>query len=62
MNLHLLECHQNAYKKLESVYLPDNRNEKVLILDIDETMIHTIDERDPSSMKGKYELYIPDCE
>jgi len=32
----------------------------VLILDVDETLIHTIDERDPASMKGSFELMIPE--
>ena len=42
------------------VFLPDSRNAKVLILDVDETLIHTIDERDPASMKGTFELFIPE--
>ena len=32
----------------------------MLILDVDETLIHTIDERDPASMKGEFELFIPE--
>ena len=32
----------------------------MLILDVDETLIHTIDERDPASMKGSFELMIPE--
>lgn len=31
-------------------------NAKVLFLDIDETMVHCIDDRDPSSMKGEVRL------
>ena len=31
---------------------------KVLFLDIDETMIHCLDERDPSTMIGKHTLEV----
>ena len=34
----------------------------MLIFDIDETMIHTLDERDPQEMKGSVRLFIPDTE
>lgn len=30
----------------------------MLAIDIDETMIHTIDERDPPSMKGQFKIQI----
>lgn len=33
-------------------------NAKVLFLDIDETMVHCIDDRDPPSMKGEIRLQI----
>ena len=33
-------------------------NAKVLFFDIDETMVHCIDDRDPSSMKGEIKLQI----
>ena len=33
-------------------------NAKVLFFDIDETMVHCIDDRDPSSMKGQIRLQI----
>ena len=31
-------------------------NAKVLFFDIDETMVHCIDDRDPSTMKGEIKL------
>jgi hypothetical protein len=61
LNLHMVEKHKNDYLNCPSVFLPDCRNKKVLILDVDETLIHTIDERDPPGMKGKFELLIPEC-
>ena len=60
LNLHLVQKHQQDYLNCPSVFLPNSRNEKVLILDVDETLIHTIDERDPASMKGSFELLIPE--
>ena len=53
---------------VEKVYLPEidpeikrrwqHVNAKVLFLDIDETMIHCIDDRDAASMKGEVRLRI----
>lgn len=40
--------------------MPETTKTKVLIFDIDETMVHSIDERDPKGMKGKIHLLIPD--
>lgn len=60
LNLHMVDKHKNDYQNCPSVFLPDSRNEKVLILDVDETLIHTIDERDPPSMKGTHEVLIPE--
>lgn len=40
-----------------------NHSEKrLLVFDIDETMIHTIDERDPKSMKGQFKIKIADMD
>ena len=52
LNLDKVEKHSKDYINLPSVFLPDSRNDMVLILDVDETLIHTIDERDPPYMKG----------
>ena len=60
LNLHLVHKHKQDYLNCPGVFLPDSRNSKVLILDVDETLIHTIDERDPESMKGTFELFIPE--
>tara|TARA_B110000285_G_scaffold229610_1_gene294647 strand:- start:864 stop:1121 length:258 start_codon:yes stop_codon:yes gene_type:complete len=56
----MVEKHNQDFLNCPNVFLPDSRNEKVLILDVDETLIHTIDERDPESMKGSFELFIPE--
>ena len=55
MHLHLLDQYKLDYLKLPHVELPKPRKRSqriTLIIDIDETMIHTLDERDPPSMKG----------
>ena len=44
-----LKKHEKAYLKKERIYLPPPKKphlKKVLVLDIDETMIHCLDERD----------------
>lgn len=60
-NLHLIKAQDKAYKEIPPVFLPPptiqvrkawQKNFKVLFLDIDETMIHCIDENDPPSMQG----------
>ena len=38
--------------------VPDSKFDKLLIIDIDETMIHTVDERDPIGMKAKYQIMV----
>jgi TFIIF-interacting CTD phosphatase-like protein len=62
LNLHMVDKHSKDYLNCPNVFLPKCDNEKVLILDVDETLIHTIDERDPPSMKGSFELFIPEYE
>ena len=67
-NLNLLEPHTNAYRSMPTVTLPlftaqQVKNwspscPKVLLLDIDETMIHCIDDRDPPSMRGQIPLTV----
>lgn len=72
-NLTLLKPYHQHYKNLEPVHLspPDPQvvscwrtgpgnsvNPKVLLLDIDETMIHCIDDRDPPQMRGESRLRI----
>jgi predicted secreted acid phosphatase len=37
---------------LDPVYLPASNKRKVLVFDIDETMVHTLDARDNASMQG----------
>jgi len=59
MHLHLLEQYKQEYLKLPQIELPKpwkSSQKLLLILDIDETMIHTIDERDPPSMGGQYRI------
>ena len=63
MHLHLLEQYKQDYLNLPQIELPKpwkRSQELLLILDIDETMIHTIDERDPPNMRGQYKIQIPD--
>ena len=71
-NLELLNPFIDAYKQINKVRLPDPSpsviaswqrgnirvSPKVLFLDIDETMIHCIDDRDPPNMKGEIRLKI----
>lgn len=62
MNLHLIDKYYNEYKLKHPFYMPDSKHQRLLIFDIDETMIHTLDERDPPEMKGTVRLFIPDTE
>jgi hypothetical protein len=49
----MLEPYVNDYLKIGEISLPDDpEGKRLLVLDIDETMIHTIDERDPPNMLG----------
>ena len=48
---------QNESEIFES-FDQNYRNVKVLFFDIDETMVHCIDDRDPSTMVGQYRLTI----
>ena len=67
-NLNLLDKYTEKYKKIESIFLPDfdqvhktawaPARPKVLLLDIDETMIHCIDDRDPPTMRGTVNLVV----
>ena len=56
---HLLQQYNQDYKNLEPINLPPSSKQKVLVFDIDETMIHTIDESDSLKMKGAIKLMIP---
>ena len=75
-NLDLLKPYSEFYRKIDKVFLPDPNpsvvkkwqkglknivKSKVLMLDIDETMIHCIDDRDPSGMIGETRLRIGLC-
>lgn len=63
-NLQLLVPYNTYYKSLPEVQLPDcniqweGTNPKVIFLDIDETMVHCVDDRDPAWMKGEYKLHV----
>lgn len=67
-NLHLLEPYSDSYQSLEQVVLPEPTDEqkshwaegrvKVVFFDIDETMIHCIDDKDPPEMKGEVSLVV----
>lgn len=70
-NLYLLNDFYECYQLLEPVFLPEPSQEvfenwqdavsshpKTLFLDIDETMIHCIDESDPPTMLGEYTLRV----
>jgi predicted HAD superfamily phosphohydrolase YqeG len=59
LNLDLVEKYGNRYLDLKPVHIKKS-NKRLLVFDIDETMIHTIDERDPKSMKGQYKIKIED--
>ena len=57
-----LKPYETAYQKLKKVYLPQPREtymKKTLILDIDETMIHCLDERDPDNEDPDVIIKIP---
>ena len=58
----IVECWAQAegLSGREGAGVPKKRasNAKVLFLDIDETMVHCIDDRDPPSMKGEIRLQI----
>ena len=69
LNLNLLQPYQNDYKNLPQIDIPSEprfhsgrgrreRQRRILAVDIDETMIHTIDERDPRDMKGKVKIQV----
>ena len=58
-HLHLLQKYDNHWRNLEPVDLPPSTKQKVLVFDIDETMVHTIDESDSLKMKGSIKLMIP---
>lgn len=51
LNLDLVQKYGHRYLDLQPVKIPSSKK-RLLVFDIDETMIHTIDERDPKSMKG----------
>lgn len=65
-NIHLLDPYQESYQDLESVVLPEPTAEqkskwpdgrvKVVFFDIDETMIHCIDDKDSPDMVGDVKL------
>ena len=59
-NLSVIEKYKNEYLNIPAVNLKPSKHKKVLIFDLDETMVHTLDERDPPSMQGKVRLFIPD--
>ena len=63
MNLHLLNQYDQLYKQLPKVHIPswdaNTKDKFLLMLDIDETMIHAIDERDGPDMKFQFTLDIP---
>jgi hypothetical protein len=62
LNLNLLTPYLDDYLRVSPVILPepsqwlnnnwDGTNPKVIFIDIDETMVHCIDDRDPENMKG----------
>jgi Dullard-like phosphatase family protein len=66
-NLHAIDHLKDEYRYIEPVFLPDPSAElasrwlgdpKVLFLDIDETLIHCIDEKDPQTMYGQHTLRV----
>ena len=63
MNLHLLTQYSQYYKQMPRILLPNwdvNDGSKfLLILDIDETMMHALDERDGPSMRFQHTIDIP---
>ena len=57
-----MEDHSQDYKKKQKVFLPPPRYphiKKTLILDIDETLIHCSDERDPEDAQPDVIIRIP---
>lgn len=59
LNLDLIEKYGDRYLELEPVHIKKSEK-KLLVFDIDETMIHTLDERDPKAMKGQFKIKIKD--
>jgi CTD small phosphatase-like protein 2 len=59
LNLDLVEKYGSRYKELKPVQIAQS-HKKLLVFDIDETMVHTIDERDPPTMKGQYKIKVKD--
>jgi CTD small phosphatase-like protein 2 len=59
LNLDLVEKHGEKYKELQMVEIPQSKK-RLLVFDIDETMIHTIDERDHKAMRGQFKIKIRD--
>lgn len=67
-NLHLLDPYQEQYHEMENVELPEPTEEqqskwpdgrvKVVFFDIDETMIHCLDDKDASDMIGEVNLEV----
>ena len=58
----LLKANDKDYLKKERIYLPQFKNNKIkktLILDIDETMIHCLDDRDPEDEEPDVVIRIP---
>lgn len=58
----MLTPYSSNYLKKQRIYLPPPRNpshKKVLLLDIDETMIHCLDERDPETEDPDVVIRIP---
>ena len=53
----LFEPYKYNYLNIPKVKIKTKSNHlKLLVVDIDETLIHTIDENDPSYMKGDYSI------
>ena len=59
-NIHLLQPFQKTYQTLPSINLKHSQiNQLILVLDIDETMIHVLDHKDSSLIRFQYEIDIP---
>ena len=57
-----LQVYQHEYLKKEAIILPKpkhSRQRKLLILDIDETMIHCLDENDPIEVSPEIVVRVP---
>jgi hypothetical protein len=51
-NIHLLQPFQKTYQTLPSINLKHSQiNQLILVLDIDETMIHVLDHKDSSLIR-----------